>query len=118
MDWTATDGRITWDIEVAQQGGYEAVVYYACPAADTGSTIELSFLDAKVSAKVTEAHDPPLIGAAQDRSERMESYTKDFRPMPLGVISLKQARGQLTLKATEIPGKQAMEVHSLTLTRR
>ena len=117
MEWSDKDDRITWDIDVSQAGEYEAEVYYACPAADVGATVELSFLGGKVSAKVAEAHDPPLIGAEHDRVERAESYTKDFKPMTLGVIQLEKGRGKLTLRATDIPGKQVMEVHSITLRR-
>jgi hypothetical protein len=116
--WTATDGAITWDVEVAQPGEYEAVLAYACPAADTGATVELAFGGSKVSARVAEAHDPPVIGAAHDRIPRAESYIKDWKTLSLGTIRLDKARGPLTLRATEIPGKQALEVWSLTLTRR
>jgi arylsulfatase A-like enzyme len=118
LDWKSEDDRITWDIEVGEAGDYEAVVYYACPQADVGSTVELSFLDASVAAKVTEAHDPPLIGPADDRSPRTESPTKDFQPMSLGVISLAKDRGKLTLRATDIAGGQVMEVHSIKLTKK
>ncbi|HEX5105502.1 MAG TPA: arylsulfatase, partial [Pirellulaceae bacterium] len=74
-NWTSTDDRITWDIEVGQAGRYEAVVYYTCPAADVGSTIELSLGDSRVQSKVTEAHDPPLYGIEHDRvPRRAESF--------------------------------------------
>ncbi len=117
LNWKTTDGRITWSIEVGEAGEYEAVVYYACPPADTGSAIELSFGESRITARVDEAHDPPLIGAEQDRVPRMESYTKNFRPMELGVLTLPAAEGELVLRATEIPGSQAMEVQSIVLTR-
>ncbi len=117
LNWESTEDRITWDIDVGQAGEYEAVVYYVCPAADIGSTVELGFRDAAVTAKVTEAHDPPLIGADRDRVPRQESYTKDFRPMTLGTIALAKGRGTLTLRATDVPGDQVMEVQSLALTR-
>jgi hypothetical protein len=118
LNWTSKDDRITWDIEVSRAGEYEAIVYYACPAADVGATVELSFNESSVTAKVTEPHDPPVIGAAEDRTPRTESYTKDFKPMSLGTISLDKARGKLTLKATDIPGGQVMEVHSIVLNRK
>ena len=41
-NWTSPDDRITWDVAVETPGRYEAVVYYTCPAADVGSTVELS----------------------------------------------------------------------------
>ena len=117
LEWSDTDDRITWDVDVLEAGEYEAVVYYACPESDLGATVELRFLEASVSAKISEGHDPPVIGPDDDRVPRQESVTKDFRPMTFGKIQLPEGRGKLTLQATDIPGKQAMEVHSITLRR-
>ena len=116
--WQSTEDRITWDIEVATGGDYEAVAYYTCPKEDVGSTVELSFGGASIRAKVTEAFDPPLIDT-MDRSPRKgESYVKDFRPLPLGVIRLPNGRGLLTLRALEVPGSQVMDIWAVTLTLR
>lgn len=117
-NWTSRDDRITWDIEVGQAGKYAAVVYYTCPQADVGATVELSCGEARTTGRVAEAHDPPLRGAENDRVPRRgESYVKDFRPLRLGELDLNQGRGQLTLRALEIPGKQVMDVRYVTLTR-
>jgi hypothetical protein len=117
-NWTTPDDRITWDVEVGQPGRYEAVIYYTCPAADVGSSIELSLGDAKVQSKVTAAHDPPLYGIEHDRIPRKgESFMKDFKPLSLGSIDLKPGRGQLTLRALSVPGKQVMDVRYVVLTR-
>jgi arylsulfatase A-like enzyme len=117
-NWTGPDDRITWDVEVGEAGKYEAEVYYTCPAADVGSTVELALGEARVQATVSEAHDPPLYGAEHDRVERRgESYMKDFKPMKLGVLDLKAGRGQLTLRALKVPGKQVMDVRYVVLTR-
>ena len=70
QNWTSPDDSITWDVEVATAGTYEAVVLYTCPKADVGSTVELSLNGSRISAKVAEAHDPPLIGAENDRVSR------------------------------------------------
>lgn len=116
-DWARLEDRITWDIEVATPGRYEAVVYYACPAADVGSKIELSFRDRRVEATVNAAHDPPLLGAEHDRVPRKgESLVKDFRPMTLGVLDLPKGRDSLSLRALTVAGKQVMEVRSIHLT--
>lgn len=115
--WTKVDDKITWDIEVAAAGRYEAAVYYTCPKEDVGSTVELSLADAAVQATVGEAHDPPLVGAEHDRVRRGgESYMKDFRPLRLGTLTLPQGRGELTLRALTIPGQQVMDVRMVTLT--
>jgi arylsulfatase A-like enzyme len=115
--WTSTQGRMTWDIEVARTAEYAAEILYTCPAADIGSTLELSFRDSCVRGKVVEAHDPPLVGAAFDRVKREEAYVKDFRPLSLGTIRLPKGRGRLILSAVEIAGTQVADIRGVSLTR-
>jgi arylsulfatase A-like enzyme len=115
--WTHPDDSITWDIEVAAAGKYEAVIYYTVPAADVGSTVELSFQGNRLEGKILEAHDPPLHGAEHDRAPRAdESLVKDFKPLDLGEIELTKARGLLTLRALQVPGKSVMDVRLILLT--
>ncbi len=116
-NWTSIDDKITWEVEVGEAGDYEVEIWYACPAADVGSTIELSLGDSRLSGKITEAHDPPLRGMEHDRVERVESYVKDFRPMTLGTIHLEKGADTLTLKALEKPGTQVMEFRLMMLRR-
>ncbi len=116
-DWISTDDQITWDITVPQTGEFDVEVYYTCAAKDLGSTIELSFNGTSLVSQVREAHDPPLIGAENDRVPRMESYDKYFQALPLGRIKLKKGAGQLTLRALDIPGAQVMDFRLLMLTR-
>ena len=116
-NWTSAGDKITWDIKVVSSGDYEAVVYYTCSKDNVGSTVELSFNASRVQAKVTEAHDPPLVGAEFDRVPRGgESYVKEFRPLDLGVIRLGKGRGRLTLRALNVAGKQVMDVRAVVLT--
>ena len=115
-NWIGKDDKITWDVQVKTTGKYEAVIYYTCPKADVGSTIELSFGESRLQGTVTEAHDPPLRGAEHDRVKRGESYVKDFKPLKLGVIELKAGRGQLTLRALKMTGQQVMDVRLVFLT--
>ncbi|MCX6638171.1 MAG: arylsulfatase [Acidobacteria bacterium] len=117
-NWTSKDDRMSWDIEVAHSGEYDADVYYTCAPGNTGSTVELSFLDGRVRRKIAEAHDPPLVGEKDDRVPRGESYVKDFRPLRLGAIPLPKGRGKLTLRALEIAGKQVADVRYVALTLR
>ncbi len=116
-NWTSKNDKITWDIEVATGSYYEAVIYYTCPAKDVGSTVELSFNNSRIRGKVSEAHDPPAIGAEFDRFDRGgESFVKDFRPLRLGVFRLEKGRGELTLQATDVPAGLVMEVRAVALT--
>ncbi len=115
-NWTSTDDSITWDIEVHTAGTYEAFVHYTCPPEDVGSTMELSFSGQRVRGKVTEAFDPPLVGAEQDRVPRHgESLVKDFQPLSLGTFELPAGKGPLVLKAVDIPGRKAMDVRGVSL---
>ena len=115
-NWKSTDDSITWDIEVPSSGDYEAQIYYA--AAEAGSTVELSFNGASTSAKITEIHDPPLYGAADDRVPRGESEVKDFKPMSLGTIALAVGRAELKLRATAISATEVAEIRYVALTRK
>ena len=116
-NWTSADDKITWNIAVETTGRYEAIIHYACPATDVGATVELGFNDSKLTGKVVEANDPSALGAEHDRVPRKgESLVKDFKPLRLGEIEMKQGRGQLTLRALNVPGKQVMEVRQVTFT--
>jgi arylsulfatase A-like enzyme len=116
-NWRSTGDSITWDIEVATGGNYEAVVYYTCPKGDIGSTVELRFGESRAQGKVAEPFDPPLVGAEYDRVPRKgESYVKDFRPLRLGVFGLVKGRGELVLRALDVPNHQVMDVRAVKLT--
>ena len=115
--WTSTEDKIHWDAEVLETGDYRVEVYYACPEKDVGSTIELRFNNSSVRGEILDPHDPPLRGMEHDRVSRGESFVKDFAPMTLGTMSLKKGRGQLTLRATNIPGSQVMDFRLIMFTK-
>jgi arylsulfatase A-like enzyme len=113
--WTSTHDSITWDIQVITSGLYEASVYYTCPAKDVGAAVQLRFGGPRVSAKIKEAHDPPMVGAEHDRVERIESYVKAFKRLQLGTVYLPEKRGLLSLSASHIPGRQVMDLRCVML---
>ena len=115
MDWTSIDDKISWTAEVGASGTYEIVLYYA--AEDAGAKCELSFKDYVLAFQIAEAHDVPELGAENDRYPRTESYVKDFKAVSIGRIKLEKGEGELVLRATEIPGAEAMEFRLLTLER-
>jgi hypothetical protein len=117
VNWTSKDDSMTWDVEVNTAGEYDVVIYYTCPLADAGSTIELSLGQSKLTGKVTPGWDPPLY-TNQDTIPRppAESKMKEFKPLSLGTIRLERGRGTLTLRALEIPGKSVMDMRLVTLT--
>ena len=114
-NWTSVEDMLTLDIEVLNEGEYEVVIYYTCPAESVGSRFELSFLDSRLEGQITEAHDPPLTGMENDRTLRPESYVKDFKPLNIGTIHLEKGMGTLKLQPLEIPGKEVMDFRLMML---
>lgn len=115
-NWTSVEGRMSWPIEVLAAGRYRVEIYYACPAKDIGSLIEVAVGSARVSSRLAIPNDPPLVGAENDRVKREESYTKDFKPFLMGDLELPAGNATLTLRALEISGNQVMEVQAVALT--
>ncbi|MBT8184000.1 MAG: arylsulfatase [Eudoraea sp.] len=116
-NWRSTDDFISWDVEVLAAGEFEVILYYTCAAANTGTTLALSFQDSEISKKITQAHDPPESGMENDRVPRIESYVKDFKAISMGRIQLPKGRGPLVLKATELVGDQAIDMRLLLFKR-
>jgi arylsulfatase A-like enzyme len=117
VNWTSPDDRLVWILEVATAGRYAVSLDYTCPEPDAGATIELAFQGARLSGKVGPGWDPPL-HTDQDTLPRPdgESQMKDFRPLSLGEIQLPAGRGDLILRATDIPGRSVMDLRRITLT--
>lgn len=117
VDWTSKEGSMVWLLDVHTAGRYDVSIDYTCKEADAGSTIELSFQDARLSGKVAPGWDPPL-NTNQDTLPRppAESQMKEFRTLQLGEVSLPAGIGPLTLRALEIPGASVMDVRRVTLT--
>jgi arylsulfatase A-like enzyme len=119
VNWTSSDDRMVWLLDVHTAGRYAVSIDYTCPVPDAGSTVELSFKDARLAGKVAPGWDPPLY-TNQDTLPRPpgESQMKEFRTLTLGEIELPAGQGPLTLRALEIPGKYVMDVRRVTLTLR
>ncbi|MDN3690714.1 arylsulfatase [Cyclobacterium jeungdonense] len=117
-NWVSLKDSITWDVEVLEGGEYLVELYYTCPEEDLGAEIRLQVGENHVDARVKKAHNPPLKGMENDRIERMESYVKDFKSMPVGSIVLAKGLQRISLKALNIPGDQVMEVQKLLFTNK
>jgi len=114
--WVSEKDYVTWDIQVHTPGIYEVTLYYTCPVADVGSTVEISFLDSRLTTQITVPFDPPLHGMEYDRiPRRAESYVKDFRPLDAGRMHLKKGRGLLTIRPLKVPGRQVMDLRMVQL---
>jgi arylsulfatase A-like enzyme len=117
VNWTSQEDSMVWLLDVHTAGQYEVTVDYTCKLPDAGSTIELSFQDARLTGKVAPGWDPPLY-TNQDTLPRPdgESQMKEFRTLKLGEMKLPAGKGPLKLRALEIPGQSVMDVRRVTLT--
>ena len=116
-NWIDINDSITWQVEVAEDGDFEVVIYYSCAEDAIGSQFELTFGESKLIGEINNSHDPEEYGENQDRSPRIESYVKDFRPLNVGKIKLKKGMGTLKLKGIKKTGKELMDFRLLMLKR-
>lgn len=117
QNWTSSDDKITWNVEVLGEGQFEVEMYYACPADSVGTELELSVGSERITATIKEANVTPLIGRAEDRFERVEGYVKEWKSMKLGVINLEPGPATLTLRASKLTGKSVAEMRLLMFKR-
>lgn len=116
-NWKTADDKVAWEVEVAEAGRFGVTMYYTCPEGDEGAAVVLSCQESETRATITRAFDPPLRGAADDRSLRMESYVKDWAVLDLGELTLQAGKGTMTLQAETVPGDSVMDFRLLMLER-
>lgn len=119
-NWTSETDAITWSVEIHETADYEITVYYTCAEKNVGARIHLSMdnTTASTEAKVTEAFNPPLYDKSKERVPESHYFVKDFKPLNLGTLPLKQGTGALRLTASKIVGDEAIDVHSIELVRK
>jgi arylsulfatase A-like enzyme len=116
-NWTSTSDIIFWPTEVMESGTFEVDLYYTCAPEDVGTEFILRFGNNQLKSKITAAHNPPLKGMENDRVLRTQSYVKEFKKMTIGTIYLDKGRGDLSLTATNIPGRFAFDFRLLMFRR-
>jgi arylsulfatase A-like enzyme len=116
VNWTSTDDRIEWLVDVKTSGSYRVMMDYTCREQDVGSTVCLSVGDRQLVGKITIPWDPPL-HTDQDTLPRPagESKMKDFRSLTLGEMDLVAGEGKLVLRALEIPGSAVVDLRRVIL---
>lgn len=115
-NWKKPGDAMTWRVEAARAGRYEAILHYACPLADVGSEVRLALGGSGWKGTIAVAHDPAARGAENDRVPRRgESLVKDFATMSLGEATLPAGPGLLELSATRVPGSQVAEIRAVEL---
>jgi len=117
-NWTSLEDKITWEVDILEEGDYDIELFYTCPDHSVGAEFEFTLGESILKGIITEGHDPQLMGMENDRVPRTESYIKDFKPILVGTMFLKKGTGTLELQATKIPGEMVMDVRLLVFTKK
>ncbi len=116
-NWTDTESSINWEVDVVAGGTFEVQMYYSCDADDVGSTVQLVCGESLIRATISEPNEVPLIGAAEDRFDRVEGYVRRWKPMDLGKMKLSPGRQLLSLKAVDVAGEEVANMRLLMFRR-
>lgn len=115
--WTSPDDSITWDVVVAEDAEFDVTVWYTCGEKNIGCTVQLTADTQSVATQVAAAFNPPLYDKSLERVAESHYFVKDFQPLQLGRIRMKQGECTIRLSSSEIVGNRGIDVHSLDLVR-
>ena len=66
-NWIDVKDSITWDVEVAEDGDFEVIIYFTCAEDAIGSQFELTFGDSKVIGEIKKFYDPEEYGEFREK---------------------------------------------------
>ncbi len=115
-NWTSTEDRVWWDIDVVRPGRFTVTLLYTCPKVDVGSRVRVEAGGKAVEGVVAKAHDPKPL-PSPDRVKRGEVYEKVWAPLALGPIALAKGKTRLTIRALSKPGEQVFDLKAVRLKR-
>jgi arylsulfatase A len=115
-DWTGTDAKVCWKVQVQTAGTYRIRLNYLCPQEFAGATMQMSARDHKTSATVTAT---PLVQLpSPDRSPReTEVHEMLWHQLDLGSLTLTPGPNQLQLSCTDNPKNQALWLKAIEVTK-
>ncbi len=117
-NWTGTEDKITWNVDVLADGRFEVILYYACDKQHVGATLQCDVDKETVLSKQLCQDSPTTIHAEEyDRTPRGESPMMDFGTWSMGDISLKEGLHTIELSANSIPNTYVMDVALVVLKR-
>ena len=115
--FASPDAAAVWDAQIVAAGRYRAEALYACSESAVGSQVEVRFGSHACAARISEAFNPPLEAARDDRCPRQEGDTKPFARLAIGEVEFPAGEGELTLRPIGLPHGAALDLRMLLLTR-
>tara|TARA_X000000950_G_C13507379_1_gene494304 strand:- start:116 stop:625 length:510 start_codon:yes stop_codon:yes gene_type:complete len=117
-NWTNDEDYIFWNINSLSSGVNKVHLYYTLPKSSEGTELSLEFMDKKTFKKIIDSHDPSLEGINNDRIERIESYTKNFKKISFGDLYFEKGISVLKLKTSQFVGNKSIDFRLLVLERK
>jgi arylsulfatase A len=114
-NWTSTDARVEWRLDVVRAGDYAVSLSYLCRAADAGARVRISAGEA--SSEIVTRATPIVLVPSPDRVPREEVYEMEWHTLPAGKLTLSRGKTTLTLEALTKPGAEVMQLKSVLLER-
>ena len=116
-NWTNESDSITWEIEVLEPGIYEFHLHYTMIPSDAGVLIQMTVGGHSLITTVDTPFTSSLVGSADDRVPRIESYVKEFTTHYAGQLDLSAGKQTIKLKAHSIPGINVMDLYRVSVIR-
>jgi arylsulfatase A len=114
-NWTSSNAKVTWDLDVVRGGEYSVSVSYLCREADAGARVRIS---AAGSATETLTRATPVVRVpSPDRVAREEVYEMQWHTLQAGKLTLPKGRTTLAIEALTKPGEQVMQLKAVNLKR-
>ncbi len=116
-DWTNTNGRIEFEIDVVSSGDFKAEIAYACPPQSAGSKIRISADESTLEARVAAAPAREIELPHRDDRGPKKYRNREWAVLGAGTMRLTAGRTTLSVRCLEMPGREVMEFKELRLTR-
>ena len=114
-NWTSTDARVEWPLDVVRAGSYAVTLSYLCRDADAGARVRVKVGGA--STETTTRATPIVLVPSPDRVPREEVYEMEWHELPAGKLTLPNGKVTLTVEALTKPGSEVMQLKSVWLKR-
>ncbi len=115
--WTNTSGCITFEITTLQAGEYSAEIAFACPAADSGSRIQIMAGISSCETMVPAAPPCDIPLPHRDTAGHSKYRNRRWAMLKAGTLILPRGRSTLVIKALSIKGCAVMDFKEIRLAR-
>jgi arylsulfatase A len=114
-NWTSTDARVEWKLDVVRAATYAVSLSYLCRGAEAGARIRIS--TAGSSTETLTRATPIVLVPSPDHVPREEVYEMEWHTLNAGELKLPKGKVTLTVEALTKPGNEVMQLKAVQLKR-